>query len=85
MNRTSCIVNIQSKMKVLTGSEKKVAEYVLKNYMRVLDFTVTELAEKAGVSDATVVRFCRQRWIQRVSGHENQPGAGCYCSLQTFE
>ena len=59
MNRTSCIVNIQSKMKVLTGSEKKVAEYVLKNYMRVLDFTVTELAEKAGVSDATVVRFCR--------------------------
>lgn len=59
MNRTSSIVNIQSKLKSLTGSEKKVADYVLNNYMKVLDYTVTELAEKAGVSDATVVRFCR--------------------------
>lgn len=59
MNRTPSVVNIQSKMKALTGSEKKVADYVLNNYMKVLDCTVTELAEKAGVSDATVVRFCR--------------------------
>lgn len=72
MNRTSCIVNIQSKMKVLTGSEKKVAEYVLKNYMRVLDFTVTELAEKAGVSDATVVRFCRSVGYKGYQDMKNQ-------------
>lgn len=85
MNRTSCIVNIQSKMKVLTGSEKKVAEYVLKNYMRVLDFTVTELAEKAGVSDATVVRFCRSVGYKGYQEHENQFGTGCHCALQTFE
>ena len=59
MNRTSCIVTIQSKLKLLTGSEKKVADYILGNYMEVLDYTVIELAEKADVSDATVVRFCR--------------------------
>lgn len=59
MNRTSCIVSIQSKIKLLTGSEKKVADYILENYMKVLNYTVTELAEKADVSDATVVRFCR--------------------------
>ena len=59
MNHVSCLVNIQSKIKLLTGSEKKVADYVLENYMEVLDYTVTELAEKAKVSDATVVRFCR--------------------------
>ena len=29
MNRTSCIVTIQSKLKLLTGSEKKVADYIL--------------------------------------------------------
>ena len=58
-NRTSCIVTIQSKLKLLTGSEKKVADYILGNYMEVLDYTVIELAEKADVSDATVVRFCR--------------------------
>ena len=27
MNRTSCVMNIKSKMKTLTGSEKKVANY----------------------------------------------------------
>lgn len=59
MDRTSCMVNIQSKIKLLTGSEKKVADYILENYMRVLNYTVMELAEKADVSDATVVRFCR--------------------------
>ncbi|MDE7057708.1 MAG: MurR/RpiR family transcriptional regulator, partial [Lachnospiraceae bacterium] len=59
MNHVSCLVSIQSKIKLLTGSEKKVADYVLENYMEVLDYTVTELAEKAKVSDATVVRFCR--------------------------
>lgn len=59
MNRTPSVINIQSKMKLLTGSERKVADYILENYMKVLDCTVTELAEKAGVSDATVVRFCR--------------------------
>ena len=59
MNRTSCVMNIKSKMKTLTGSEKKVANYILNNYMYILDYTVTELAEKAGISDATVVRFCR--------------------------
>ena len=40
MNRTSCIVTIQSKLKLLTGSEKKVADYILGNYMEVLDYTV---------------------------------------------
>lgn len=33
MNRTSCVMNIKSKMKTLTGSEKKVANYILNNYM----------------------------------------------------
>jgi len=46
MNHVSCLVSIQSKIKLLTGSEKKVADYVLENYMEVLDYTVTELAEK---------------------------------------
>lgn len=59
MNYVSCLVNIQSKIKFLTGSERKVADYILENYMEVLNYTVTELAEKAKVSDATVVRFCR--------------------------
>lgn len=56
----SCLLNIRSKMKSLTEAERKIANYVLENYMSILNFTVTELAEKANSSDATVVRFCRR-------------------------
>ncbi len=58
-NHDSCLMNIRTKMKVLTESEKKVAEYVLENHVNVLNMTVTDLAEQANSSDATVVRFCR--------------------------
>lgn len=43
----------------MTNTEKKVADYILKNDRETLNYTVTELAERAEVSDATVVRFCR--------------------------
>lgn len=55
----SCLMNIQSKLKQLTDAERKVAQYVIDNYKSILNCTVTELAEKANSSDATVVRFCR--------------------------
>ena len=80
MNRTSCIVTIQSKLKLLTGSEKKVADYILGNYMEVLDYTVIELAEKADVSDATVVRFCRSVGYKGFQDL-NHSGPGCNCSI----
>ncbi|MBS6395916.1 MAG: MurR/RpiR family transcriptional regulator [Clostridiales bacterium] len=59
MSEISCLTNIQSKLKLLTNTEKKVADFILNNYRETLDYTVTELAEHAEVSDATVVRFCR--------------------------
>ena len=59
MNGNSCLINIKSKLKILTGSEKKVGNYILDHYMEVLNYTVTELSEKAEVSEDTVVRFCR--------------------------
>ncbi len=54
-----CLFKIQSKLKILTDAESKVANYVLDNYGDVLKLTVTELAEKAQSSDATVMRFCK--------------------------
>lgn len=59
MEGQSCLMNIRSKMKQLTEAESKVANYVLENYKSVLSLTVTELAEKAKSSDATVIRFCK--------------------------
>lgn len=46
-------------MHLLTNTEVKVANYVLENYEEVLNCNITELAENAGVSDASVVRFCK--------------------------
>lgn len=46
-------------MDFFTNTEKKIAQYVLENYEEVLNCNITELADKAKVSDASVVRFCR--------------------------
>lgn len=55
----SCKQKIRGKMNHLTNTEGKIAKYVLDNYDSVLNSNITELAEKAGVSDASVVRFCK--------------------------
>ncbi len=43
----------------LRKSENKVANFVLENAAEVLAMRVVDLAERAGVSDPTVIRFCR--------------------------
>jgi RpiR family carbohydrate utilization transcriptional regulator len=43
----------------LRKSERKVAEYVLKEPLGVIRMRIVDLAEQAGVSEPTVVRFCR--------------------------
>ena len=55
-------------MHLLTNSESKIAKYVLDNFNETLNYNVSELADKAGVSDASVVRFCKESWLQGVSG-----------------
>lgn len=55
----SCKEKIHGRMHLLTNTEAKVAAYVLEHYEKVLSLNITELAECAGVSDASVVRFCR--------------------------
>lgn len=59
MDGIGCKQKIRGKMNLLTNAEAKIANYVLENYDSVLNSNITELAESAGVSDASVVRFCR--------------------------
>lgn len=59
MVEISCVDKIHGKMNRLTKSELKIAQYVLANYEKVLNCNITELAENAKVSDASVVRFCK--------------------------
>ncbi|MFD1129921.1 MurR/RpiR family transcriptional regulator [Paenibacillus provencensis] len=44
----------------LTKSEQKVAECVLQNADDLMYYSVTELADYAGVGETTVMRFCRK-------------------------
>ena len=56
----SCKEVIQGKKHRLTNTELKLADYILEHYDEALNYNVTELADSAGVSDASVVRAeCR--------------------------
>ncbi len=53
------ILQIKSKLKELSKAEKKIGEYILQNSVETVNYNTSELAQKAGVSPATIVRFCR--------------------------
>ena len=43
----------------LRKSERKVADYILQQPDQVIHLRIVDLAQQAGVSEPTVVRFCR--------------------------
>ncbi|MGO0061891.1 MurR/RpiR family transcriptional regulator [Brevibacillus fluminis] len=51
---------LNSYLKSLTKSEKKVADYVQGRFDEILYLSVTDLAEQADVGETTVLRFCRK-------------------------
>jgi len=52
-----CIKSVSSSF---TRAERKVAEIVLDNPAFIVHHSITEVSGRAGVADATVVRFCRK-------------------------
>lgn len=52
--------NVKSNYDKLYQAETKVADFVLNHPNRILEANVSETAELSGVSDATVVRFCKR-------------------------
>lgn len=51
---------INSEYYQLTAAEKKVADYAVLHRRRTQYMSISELAEEAGVAEATVSRFCRR-------------------------
>ncbi|MBN3523306.1 MurR/RpiR family transcriptional regulator [Paenibacillus apiarius] len=56
---TNTLLLTRSLYPSLTKTEKKIADYVLKDPDSVLYATVTDLAEKADAGETSVLRFCR--------------------------
>lgn len=50
---------IRNASKLMRKSERKVADYVLQHLQGVINMRIVDLAAQAGVSEPTVVRFCR--------------------------
>jgi DNA-binding MurR/RpiR family transcriptional regulator len=50
---------IQADLDQLRNSERRVAEYILAAPEKVIYQSISELAENAGTSEPTVIRFCR--------------------------
>lgn len=59
-NHGNVLVAIKNAYSELFEQEKKVADYILENYSKVINMTVTELSDKSNVSDATVMRLCKK-------------------------
>lgn len=57
---TDTLALIRSSIDSMRNSEKKVAKCVLGNPEAVITSSITELAEKSGTSEPTVIRFCRK-------------------------
>ncbi|MGG1658514.1 MurR/RpiR family transcriptional regulator [Brevibacillus sp. NRS-1366] len=58
--KTNTLLQIQSLLPSFTKSEQKVAGVVLQQTESVIYSSVIDLAEKTGVGETTVLRFCRK-------------------------
>ena len=56
----SVLDKILSSYASLFEAEKKVADFVLDHSAAVIDMTVAEVAGECGVSEATIIRFCKR-------------------------
>jgi len=54
------LLAIRSQLNALTKTEAVVAQFVLEHPEDVIYLSVTDVAEKAGVGETTVLRFCRK-------------------------
>ena len=54
-----CLSRIRQHYEHLSSTEQRIADLILDEWKRIIDMPVAQIAEEAGVSQATVVRFCR--------------------------
>ncbi|NPV53000.1 MAG: MurR/RpiR family transcriptional regulator [Firmicutes bacterium] len=55
----ACLARIRQMYSSLYQAEQKVASFVLSHPEDIIHLSITEVAERSGVSEATVVRFCQ--------------------------
>jgi RpiR family transcriptional regulator, carbohydrate utilization regulator len=59
VNELDYLMRIKAHYNIFSDSEKKIADYILKNHEDIIEFSSQKLADETGTSPATIVRFCR--------------------------
>lgn len=54
------IVRIKSNYNTFNETEKKIAEYIIDNPRRLINSTISQVAEALDLADATIFRFCKK-------------------------
>ena len=67
VRQMSVISRIESMMEEYSSTEKKLADYIIKNVEKIPTMTANELAEAAGLSAPTVVRFSKKIGFQSLT------------------
>ena len=57
---SALLIKIDTMRKSLSETERKVADYILEQPNEVIYLSITDMAARCGVSDATVVRLCKR-------------------------
>ena len=57
-NRSGWEIRIDSAMRELSASERRIADFLLANPEKVVALSITEVADASDTSESTVVRFC---------------------------
>lgn len=95
MPRENIIDNIRDSIKTLTNSERKVADFIVKNPSEVTFDTINVLAQKVGTSTTTIMRLAAklgysgysdfQHDIQKFVKDRDAPQARLISNLQNIE
>ncbi|KEZ48629.1 MurR/RpiR family transcriptional regulator [Metabacillus indicus] len=56
----NCLGSIRSHYARLSEKEKKIADFILENPKEIIHSTINETADRLGVAEATVFRFCKR-------------------------
>ncbi|NLV85540.1 MAG: MurR/RpiR family transcriptional regulator, partial [Spirochaetales bacterium] len=64
MTESPLMLKMQTLRKSLSQTEQKVIDFILAHPREVIYLSITGLAEKSGVSDATIVRVCKRIGMQ---------------------
>ncbi len=67
MEVSALLDRIRQEQNTFSAAQKLVAAYVLENHRRIPFLSITELSQRIGVSDNTVVKFCNRIGYTRFS------------------